>query len=71
MIDPSVAAGDPIAYAAQQKAQEELLEAAEGALAWFESFDAHAPEGLAFGGEAKVRRSLRTAIRKARGGEEA
>jgi hypothetical protein len=43
MIDPSVAAGDPIAYAAQQKAQEELLEAAENALAWFESFDAHAP----------------------------
>jgi hypothetical protein len=61
----SVAAGDPIAYAAKTKAQEELLEAAEDALEWFERFDAHAPEGLAFGGEAKVRRALRTALRKA------
>ncbi len=44
----------------------ELLEVAEVALAWFDRFDAHAPEGLAFGGEAKVRRQLRAAIRRAR-----
>ena len=69
MDDISVAAGDPIAYAARQEAQEELLEAAEDALAWFERFGAHAPEGLCFGGEAKVRRALRAAIRQVREGD--
>jgi len=44
---------------------ERLLDAARAALAWFYRFDEHAPEGLAFGGEAKVRRQLRQAIRLA------
>jgi hypothetical protein len=66
----SVAAGDPIAYAARIKAQEELLEAAERAQAWFDRFDRHAPEGLAFGGEGSVRRQLRQAIRKVGDAEE-
>ena len=44
----------------------ELLEAAEAALKWFARFDAHAPEGMAFGGEAKVRRQLRGAIKRSR-----
>ena len=47
MIDPSVAAGDPIAYAAQQQAQEELLEAAAAALDWLYDRRAHLPEDLA------------------------
>ncbi len=41
-----------------------LLAAARQALAWFERFDEHAPEGLAFGGEAAIRKDLRRAIRR-------
>jgi hypothetical protein len=44
----------------------ELLEAATAALRLLDRIDAHAPEGLAFGGEAKVRRALQQAIRRAR-----
>ena len=42
-----------------------LLEAAQAALHLLDRIDAHAPEGLAFGGEAKVRKQLRRAIRLA------
>ncbi len=46
---------------------DELLEAAEEALAWMRGFDRDAPAGLpAFEREAEVRVQLRTAIRKAR-----
>jgi hypothetical protein len=41
-----------------------LLEAAKSALRWFDAFDQHAPSGLGFGGEVKVRRQLRQAIRR-------
>jgi len=55
--DGSHAAGNPGAW---------LLEAAEAALQLLDRIDAHAPEGLAFGGEGRVRRQLREAIRRAR-----
>jgi hypothetical protein len=42
-----------------------LLEAAKAALRYLDDLDAHAPEGFHFGGEAKVRRQLRRAIRAA------
>ncbi len=42
-----------------------LLEAAQAALRLLDRIDAHAPEGSAFGGEAKVRRQFRRAIRLA------
>jgi hypothetical protein len=42
-----------------------LLEAAQAALRLLDRINAHAPEGFAFGGEAKVRRQLRRAIRLA------
>ncbi len=41
-----------------------LLEAARSALDLLDRMDAHAPEGLAFGGEGKVRRRLRDAVRR-------
>jgi hypothetical protein len=46
--------------------REDLLEAADAALRLLDRIDAHAPEGLAFGGEARVRKQLRAAIRHAR-----
>jgi len=64
-VDRTTLAGDP--FAATGNPRTELLEAAEAALRWFDRFDQHAPEGLALGGEAKVRRQLRDAIRRARG----
>ena len=65
MDDPRITvAGDGIHVAGNPWT--ELLEVAEAALAWFDRFDGHAPEGLEFGGEAKVRRQLRDAIRRAR-----
>ena len=42
---------------------ERLLDAARAAYAWFQAFDEHAPEGMAFGGEATICRQLRQAIR--------
>jgi hypothetical protein len=63
---PSVAAGDPIAHAAQKQAQDELLEAAEAALDWLYSRRAHMPEEMLDGREAKHRKALREAIRKVR-----
>ena len=61
----SVASGDSIAYGAKQKSEQELLEAAEAALRWFDLFDQHAPSDWVFGGEAEVRVLLRDAIRRA------
>jgi hypothetical protein len=43
---------------------ERLLTAARDALALLDRMDAHAPEGLSFGGEGKVRRRLREAVRR-------
>ena len=62
----SVASGDSIAYGAKQKSEQELLEAAEAALRWFDLFDQRAPSDMMFGGEARVRKGLRQAIRRAR-----
>lgn len=45
----------------------EILEAARSALRLLDLMDAHAPEGFAFGGEGRVRRQLREAIRRADG----
>lgn len=45
--------------------RDELMQAARDALRWFERFDAHAPSDMHFGGEAKVRKALREAIRRA------
>jgi hypothetical protein len=56
---PSVAAGDPIAYAAQRQAQEELLAAARFAVDWFRQREQHAPPDIEFGGEADVEARLR------------
>jgi hypothetical protein len=42
-----------------------LLEAAQAVLRLLDRMDEHAPEGFAFGGEARVRRQLRQAIRLA------
>jgi hypothetical protein len=42
---------------------ERLLEAAREALALLDRIDRHAPDGLTFGGEGRVRRVLRDAIR--------
>jgi hypothetical protein len=63
---PSVAAGDPIAYAARIKAQEELLEAAENAVAWLESRRAHYPPQMRDGREGVHRKALAEAVAKLR-----
>jgi hypothetical protein len=59
-------AGDGIHAAAEERTQDRLLEAAEAALRLLDRIDQHAPEGLAFGGEGRVRKQLRTAIRRSR-----
>ncbi len=48
-----------------QDPREALVDAAREALLLLERIDAHAPEGLAFGGEGRVRRRLREALRRA------
>ena len=58
-------AGDGI-HAAGEQAQDRLLEAAQAALKLLDRIDQHAPEGLAFGGEGKVRKQLREAIKRSR-----
>ena len=63
-VDRATLAGDP--FAATGNPRTELLEAAEAALRLLDRIDQHAPEGLAFGGEGRVRKQLRTAIRRAR-----
>ncbi len=69
MIEHSVAAGDWLAYAARQKAQEELLETASAVLAWMDERQAHAPDELLEDDrELRHRSRLRKAIRKAREG---
>lgn len=45
--------------------RDELMEAARDALRWFERFDAHAPSDMHFGGEGRVRKALREALRRA------
>lgn len=57
-------AGDGI-HAAGTAARDDLMQAAEAALKLLDRIDAHAPEGLSFGGEGKVRKQLRAAIRRA------
>ena len=58
----SVAAGDPIAHAAQIKTQEELLAAACEAMRLLQSRQQHAPEEHLDGGERRVLRQLRAAM---------
>ena len=52
---------------AEGRAQEELLEAAENALSWLYDRRAHLPEELLDPREAKHRKALRQAVRKASG----
>jgi hypothetical protein len=59
----SVAAGDPTAYAARIKAQEELYRAAVVAMRLLQDRQAHTPEEHLDGRERKVLRQLRDAIR--------
>jgi hypothetical protein len=65
MDTTSVAAGDPIAHAAQTKAQEELYRAACAALRLLQDRQAHTPEEMLDGRERKVLRQLRAAVRGA------
>jgi hypothetical protein len=62
-VDDTRIAQAPAPITPDPEDQARLLAAAKDALAWLERFDAHAPEGLNFGGEARVRRQLRRAIR--------
>jgi hypothetical protein len=62
----SVAAGDPIAHAAQKRAQEDLLRAAEDALCWLESRRAHYPPQQRDGREGAHRKALREATERVR-----
>ncbi len=67
LVEHSVAAGDGLAYAARQKAQEELLETAESVLAWMDDRAEHAPdEWLEDDRELRHRRRLKRAVRKLR-----
>ena len=59
----SVAAGDPIAHAAQNKAQEKLYAAAAAAMRLLQDRQAHTPEEMLDSRERKVLRLLRAAIR--------
>lgn len=59
----SVAAGDPLAHAAQTKAQEELYAAACSAMRLLQSRQQHTPAEYLDGREHKVLRQLRDAIR--------
>jgi hypothetical protein len=59
----SVAAGDPIAHAAQKRAQEELLAAACEAMRLLQDRQAHTPEEMLDPRERRVLRQLRAAIR--------
>jgi hypothetical protein len=68
-VDPRTLAGDPIAYAARIKAQEELMQAAEAALRWLYDRRAHLPEELLDHREARHRKALREAVRRVREGE--
>ena len=65
MTQPSLAPSAPTGTTEQDEAQDELLAAARAALAWFQRFDEHAPAGMHFGGEAKIRRQLRRAVARA------
>ena len=67
-VDPQTRAGDPIAYAAQRQAQEELLDAARFAAHWFRERERHAPANSEFGGEAECEHRLRKAIARVRRG---
>ncbi len=64
MDTPSVAQS-PAPITPDPEDHERLLEAARSALRLLDAMDQHAPEGLAFGGEHRVRRELRKAIRLA------
>jgi hypothetical protein len=68
LTDRSVAAGDPFAYAARIKAQEELLRAAEEAVAWLDSRRRHYPPQMRDGREGIHRKALQEAIRRVREG---
>ena len=66
MTDASLARSPRTVTTEQEEAHDELLVAAKAALRWFELYDEHAPDGWSFGGEAKVRRQLRRAIKRQR-----
>ena len=60
---PSVAAGDPLAYAAHQEAQEELLAAACEVMRLLQDRQQHTPAELLDPRERRVLRQLRDAVR--------
>jgi hypothetical protein len=62
----SVAAGDGIAYAAQKRAQEDLLRAAEKALCWLENRRSHYPPQMRDGREGVHRKALRETTERVR-----
>lgn len=64
---PSVAAGDPIAYAAQRQAadEQELLRAACAAMRMLQDRQQHTPEDMLDPRERGVLRQLRAAVRRA------
>jgi hypothetical protein len=64
-VDTDRIAQAPAPITPDPKDHARLLEAAQAALGLLDKIDAHAPEGFTFGGEAKVRRQLRRAIRLA------
>ena len=68
MDAPTVAASDPIAYAAGERheAQEELLETAEAVLDWLDDRRAHYPPELLDAREGKHSKRLRAALRTLR-----
>jgi hypothetical protein len=64
LTDKSLARSPRTVTTEQEEAHHELLEAAKSALSWFDLYDEHAPDDWIFGGEAKVRRQLRRAIKR-------
>jgi hypothetical protein len=65
VTQPSLARSAPTGTTEQDEAHHELLAAARAALKYLDDLDAHAPEGVHFGGESKIRRQLRRAIARA------
>lgn len=63
-VDGATLAGDPFAAAGNPQAQ--LLDAAQAALRLLDRMDEHMPSDMRFGGEGRVRKQLRAAIRGAR-----
>jgi hypothetical protein len=64
-VDPKTLAGDPVAYAARIKAQEELYRAAVVAMRLLQDRQQHTPEEHLDSRERCILRQLRAAVRRA------